>query len=356
VKKRKRLEVIECSGTAYEIGYQFGQATKKNIVKSVDALVARVNCFEKASKEEILGNAGKYVSLVESFDPELIEMLKGQAEGAGITFDEVFTLRCWFELRFYYRQLTTMCTAFAITGKATRGGKTIIGQNFDAQVGIALDLVKIKYNDGMEQLSLVFWGGGELTLTSAGLGIVLNIVLTPTNEQHLVVPCCCLMPKVMRQQRIGDALGVLCTNGRSMLHYAIASKDGEIFSVETRPDDFNVLQPVNDVLVHANHFLTERFKVTDSIIPEMRSDSYVRQQRLQRLIGENHGDLTAERMMEFMADHHNYPHSVCCHPDEESEAAFQSETGFSIIMVPEDKVMYVSYRNPCQYDYEEYKL
>jgi isopenicillin-N N-acyltransferase-like protein len=160
--------------------------------------VARVAAGDGASKEELLMNTRKYLPIVEKFDPELIQQLRGQADGAGVSFDEVFALRCWFELRFYYKHLTTLCTSFAVTGKATRDGKAIVGQNFDVLPGVSLDMVRVKRSDGSRELSLVFWGGGELTLTSAGLGIVLNVVLSPTTEQRLNVPCCCLMPKVMR--------------------------------------------------------------------------------------------------------------------------------------------------------------
>ncbi|UCD45767.1 MAG: hypothetical protein JSV27_04585 [Candidatus Bathyarchaeota archaeon] len=356
MKQAKRLEIINCSGTDYEIGRQYGEAARENIVKSIDALMGRVNSFHKAGKEEILANTRKYLPEVERFDPDLTEMMKGQAEGAGVTFDEVLALRCWFELRWYYPQLTTLCTSFAVTGKATRYGKTIVGQNFDVSPGIALDMVKVERDDGTKQLSLVFWGGGELTLNSAGVGIVLNVVPTPADEQRVVVPCCCVMPRVMRQKRIGDALTLLCTHGRSMLNYTIGSAGGEIFCLETKPEDFSVIQPVNDVLVHANHYLTERFKVGNSRAPGIIGSSYVRQQRLERLIDRYHGDITAERMMELMSDHNNHPHSICVHPNEEKPPEARSTTMSSVIMVPEDGFMYATCGPPCQHEYGEYRL
>ena len=356
MKMVERLEVIECSGTPYEIGRQYGEAARGNIIRSIDTLVARVAEGDKATKEELLLNTRKYLPVVEKFDPELIQQLRGQADGAGVTFDEVFVLRCWFELRFYYMHLTTLCTSFAVTGKATRDGKAIVGQNFDVLPGVSLDMVRIKRNDGSRELSLVFWGGGELTLTSAGLGIVLNVVLSPTKEQRLNVPCCCLMPKVMRQKRVGDALSVLCTHGRSMLHYMLASAEGDIFSIETHPTSFNVEQPTNDVLVHGNHYVDARFKMGDNEIPEVRGSTYVRTQRLNRLIERDHGDLTPQKMMEFMSDHNNHPHAICGHPNEEMPLYARSMTVSSVIMVPEDKVMYATCGPPCEYEYSEYKL
>ena len=356
MKKRKRFEIIECSGTPYEIGKQYGQAARENILISIDDVVTKIKSVVKASKEEILANTGKYLPFAEKFDPELIEMLKGEADGAGVTFAEVFALWCWFELD-YYPRVAEMCTSFAVTGKATKGGKTIIGQNFDVHTTATLDVVRTKHQDGIEQLSVVFWGGGELTITSAGLGIVLNFVFTP--ELRLAVPCCFVMHRAMRQKRMGDALGVLCTSGRSTLHYMTGCREGEIFSVETTHNDFSVIQPTSDVLVHTNHFLTERLRVGTSNQPSIGGGTYLRQQRLERLIHNHYGDVTPEQMMEFMSDHHNHPLSLCNHPGGEApsfQPAFQFHTATSVIMVPEDGLMYVTYGPPCEYEFEEYKL
>jgi len=356
MKKLQRLEVIQCSGSPYEIGRQYGEAAKANIIQSIDTLVTRMNTSAGATKTDLLKNTRKYLPAVEKYNPELIQQLMGQAEGAEVTFDEVFALRCWFELRFYYKHLMTLCTSFAVTGEATYNGKAIVGQNFDVLPGITLDMVKIKRSDGSKELSLVFWGGGELTLTDAGLAIVLNVVLSPTEQQGLCVPCCCLMPKVMRQKRMGDALSELCTHGRSMLHYIIGSAEGDIFSVETHPKGFNVEQPTRDVLVHGNHYHDPRFKQGDNAIPEVRGSTYVRTQRLNRLIERHYGELTPEMMMSFMADHGNYPHAICGHPNEDMPPHTRSMTVSSVIMVPEDRMMYATCGPPCEYEYSEYRL
>ncbi|OGN88431.1 MAG: hypothetical protein A2158_01055 [Chloroflexi bacterium RBG_13_46_14] len=355
MKEKKEFKIIECSGTFYEIGKQYGIACRDNLVSSINSVFRDIGMFQKASKEDIIVTAKKYLPLVERFDPELLEMLKGQADGAGVTFDEVFTLRCKLELGMYYQRITTLCTSFAATGNATRGGKTIIGQTYDLTPGISVDLVKIKFADGMEQLSLVFAGGGagELPLNSAGLGMALNVMLSPAEEQLLNVPCACVIPKAMRQKRIGDALGVVCAGGRSILYYGFASAEGDIIGIETRPDDYNVIRPERDILVHTNHYLTERFKRGEKTFGFMEGDSYIRVQRLKRLMEKNYGDLTIELMEEFLADHNDYPRSICKHTDLQIQLG---ETLAAVIMVPEEKVMYVAYGQPCRQEFVEYKL
>jgi len=351
VKKKKRFEVIECGGSPYDIGKQYGTACRENFIYSIDSLFEEYTTAQKTSKEEIIATLRKYIPLVESFDPDLLEMLKGQADGVGVSLEEIFLLRCNFELSFYYQQMKTFCTSFAVTGQATSGGKTLIGQNFDATSGRTIDLLKIMHADGLKQLSLVFWGACELTLNSAGLGMVLNVVVSPPEKQLLDLPACCVMPKAMRQRRIGDALGIFCAAGRSMMYYCLASKEGDIIGIETMPDDYNVIQPDRDFLSHANHYHTDRFKKGELVYMGAPS-SYIREPQMRRLIEKHYGNITLERMMEIISNHNHYPKGICNHALEGSTG----ETLASVIMVPEDNVMYVTYGHPCQYEYEEYKL
>ena len=356
VKERKEFKIIECSGTPYEIGKQYGTACRDSIRKSIQGLIGGMGFMQRVGKEEILAAAKKYLPLVERFDPDMIEMLKGQAEGAGVTFEEVFALRCGTELNWYYQRIHTLCTSFAITGKATRGGQTIIGQTYDWGPGTPMDLVKTKYNNGLEQLSLVIGAGvgGEVLLNSAGLGMVLNVMYSPPEKQALNVPFAYVISKAMRQERIGDALGVVCASGRSILHYAFASAEGDIIGIETHPNGFNVLYPESDMLVHTNHYLTERFKGSDgSFFTSMEGDSYIRLQRIKGLIETRYGELTPEIMMDILSDHTDYPRSICKHAD---MGVNLGETIAAIIIVPEDGVMYVAYGQPCKYEFVKYQL
>lgn len=355
MKKKTEIKVIECSGNHFEIGQQYGSACRENLVASIESLFTDIGTARNASKSEIISVAMKYLPLVEDFDPDLIEMLRGQALGACVSFDEVFTLRCKLELGMYYQHITALCTSFVVTGDATKGGKTIIGQTYDLGPGTTIELVRNKFEDGLEQLSLVVGcgAGGELPLTSHGLGMALNIMLSPAAEQRLNVPCACVIPKTMRQKRIGDALGIVCSAGRSLLYYAFASGEGDIIGIETRPDDFNVIQPEKDILVHSNHYLTDRFKRSDNFFGFMEGDSYLRIQRMRRLIEKHYGELTPEMMGEFMADHNDYPRSICKHTDMGVQLG---ETLAAVVMVPGEGLMQVACGQPCTHEFLEYRL
>jgi isopenicillin-N N-acyltransferase-like protein len=353
MKEHKRFEIVECQGTSYEVGKQYGTACRLNIVKSIDDFIGGIKGIQKASREDILSNARKYYHYMEQFDPEGMEFLKGQAEGSGVTFEEVLALKCRFELGIYYRYITCLCTSFAATGEATSQGRTIIGQNFDLTVGMTIDLLRIRPKNGPDQLTLIFGGGCELTLNSAGLGMALNVMMSPASEQALCVPCCSIITKAMRQKRIGDALGIVCASGRSVLNYLFASAEGDIVGVETRPGDFNVYQADKDMLVHSNHYLTDRFKRGDGTFGLMEGDSYIRIHRIQRLMEKHYGELNTDLMMEILSDHHNYPNSICAHFNHEMP---RGETLSSVIMDPAEGVMYIAFGQPCQHEFEAYRI
>lgn len=353
--ERREIRVVECSGNYYEIGKEYGEACKENILNSLEISIGGLRQTYNASREQIVENARKFLPMVEDFAPELIEMLKGQSESVGVSFDDIFAMKCMVELAVYYNQITALCTSFAVTGKATKNGMTFIGQNIDWAPGVPVDLLRIRHDNGLKRLTLVMGGVAEWTLNSTGIGIAKNVILSPPADQRLHIPCSFVGPKAMMQKSMGDALRVLCEASRGVNCHVLASSEGDIICVESTSDDFNVLQPEDGVLVHSNHYLTERFKKADWGYLST-PDTYLRVQRISKLIKEYYGNLSVEILMEILGDHNNYPNSICRHIDEDTSREFYYETLASIIMVPEERIMYVACGQPCRYEYVTYKL
>lgn len=355
MKEIKKFKVIECRGTQYEIGRQYGESCREKILHSIAVNLEAIPWLP-IPKEQIIATSMKFLAPVQQFDPELIEFLKGEADGAGISFEEAFALRCYFEVAMYYGMTSALCTSFAATGSATVGGKILLGQNVDWFVGFPLDVLKIEHANGMKQLALSFGGVAEYTMNSYGLGMCANLTLAPAAENYqLTLPFGCYMPKVMRQKNIGDALGVLCQTSRGIGYVQLASGEGDIIGFESTFDDFNVLYPEKEMMVHSNHYLTERFKKGDwgyMVFP----DSYLRVQRLKTLMEKQYGKITPEIMMELLSDHHNYPSGICRHANPDHPAPLQSVSVASFIMLPGEGKMLIAYGNPCEKEFVEYYL
>ena len=152
MKSAQEFKLIECSGTPYEIGRQWGEGCKDSILRTSENAFNGISLMYQANREEVIAKAGRFLPLVQEFDPYLIEIIRGQADATGLSFEEIFTQKCMNELTFYYNgKIIGLCTSFAATGKATEDGKTILGQNIDWLVGSPIDFLKIKHANGLVQ-------------------------------------------------------------------------------------------------------------------------------------------------------------------------------------------------------------
>lgn len=352
-----KLRVLECSGTPYEIGRQYGENRATSIRKASELFFgALLNSPFEASKDEVKAKARKtYLSSTRSFDPGSLNMVEGLAEGAGVDFDEAFALQCSIEVSLNYQHLMAMCTSFAVTGKATQDGTTILGQNIDWHPDAPVDLLRIRHEDGLERFSLCLSGNAYYHLTSAGMGNCANLTLGPLREPVSQVPLSFYLSKAMRQETIEGTLSVLRSTARGFGYYHVADAQGDMFGIESVPDDHSVIRPQEDMLVHANHYETENYKEGDwahLVLP----CTYTRGLRLRELIAEHYGYLTPRLMMEFLADHEDHPNSICRHVDEAKPEELASESRASVVMIPAERTMYVSHGPPCQNTFVKYVL
>ena len=77
------------------------------------------------------------------------------------------------------------------------------------------------------------------------------------------VPLSFYISRAMRQPRIGFALAILRRQARGLAYFHLADSAGSMTGIEAVADDVNLILPERDVLVHANHYETERFKAVD---------------------------------------------------------------------------------------------
>lgn len=353
------MEALELKGSYFEIGEQWGKAVKNDLKPSMSAELEGLGQFFGTGKSALVTAASKLLPKAKEYDPEFIEVLNGFSQGAQIPFKEVFAIRCLLELTFFMHKIPAMCTSFSVCGSATLDGRTIIGQNIDWHPGIPMKMLKITWPNNVKQLSLSLGGIWEYSLSShsssSPFGIVANATVAYKEDQNVVkAPLSIVMSKASRQKRLDGALSVFIQGKKDLAGFLMANGEGDMLGIECVADDIEIMYPEKDALVRANHYLTDRFKPYDfftSYVP----DSYLRYARLKRLVRENHGRVAPRMMMTFLADHTGYPKSICTHVDPESNLP-PSVTLASIIMIPQEKIMYVAYGNPCENDYIKYSI
>jgi isopenicillin-N N-acyltransferase-like protein len=354
---KTRIRVIECAGTAYEIGRQYGEACPETFQNASDLFFGALSRIAyRATKGEVIDRAVKaFLNNVRSFDPDSIDRIRGQAEGAGLDFREAFTLQCLLEVSLNYQQLPALCTSFAVTGEATKNGMTILGQNIDWHPDAPLDLLRIKRPNGIKQLSICLAGNAYYHMSSAGFGNCANLTLSPPQKPTANIPLGIYVPKAMRQRNIDDALEVLKETARGFGYYHLADAGGKMIGIESVADSFKLLQPEKHVIVHANHYENEEFKKVDLAHLYLQC-THVRSERLKQLIRNDYGSLNPKMMMGFLSNHDEEQSSICKHVDAAKPREMASQSRGSFVMVPEERVMYVSSGPPCQNEFIEYYL
>jgi hypothetical protein len=109
-----------------------------------------------------------------------------------------------------------------------------------------------------------------------------------------------------------------------------------------------MLQKGRLCLAHANHYVSppmRRFEADRNDI----GGSVIRHNRAMRLLRENRGQLSPALFQELLADHANYPSSICKH-------AGESVTAFSIIIDLDELRAWIGRGRPCQTTYVEHTL
>jgi len=129
--------------------------------------------------------------------------------------------------------------------------------------------------------------------------------------------------------------------------------------VEAAPGDFTRLYPQfpdHGLLLHTNHFLSPRLHPVDVSLWAMPS-SAVRLQRLRAgATGYAAGSATLDDFRALLADHADYPHSICSHPDPGDHPLEQGATIASVLMDLTARRLWLAPGNPCQAPYSELDL
>ena len=309
-------------------------------------------------KDQVLREAKKYIPFIENYSPEIAEEIQGTAEGAEITLQELVMVIAFPEM--YYPRLFGHCTAFAVGGEATIGGEIYVGQNEDEALdpwlnGDCAVLVAIKRKNGPDVLTYTYAGVPSMKgMNSAGIAMCINALTC--EQSKLGVPSLVVTRELLYQKTIGDALGAITRATRpDSLNYVIADSNGELYDIEAVPNDYDYLYS-DRMVVHSNHFLSQRLKVERDLIRENHPDTCVRSNRMRRLLEAQMGKIDLKTLMNLLRDHVNFPSSICRHPNPAEPETTRSKTLDSIIWVPKSKEAWLAKDPPCQGKYYKYSI
>jgi isopenicillin-N N-acyltransferase-like protein len=353
-----KQNVVTCSGSPTDRGNEYGRKLKDLINRLVQSHYSFYARNFHMDKDQVLREAKKYIPFIENYSTEIAEEIQGTAEGAGVSLQELVMVIAFPEM--YYPRLFGHCTAFAVGGEATAGGEVYVGQNEDEALdpwlnGDCAVLVAVKRKDGPDVLTYTYAGVPSMKgINSAGIAMCINALTC--EQSKLGVPSLVVTRELLYQKTIGDAIGAITRATRAnSLNYVVADSNGELYDIEATPNDYDYIYS-DRMVVHSNHFLSQRMKIERDFIKQNLPDTCIRSNRMQRLLKAQMGKIDVKILMSVLRDHINYPNSICRHPNPAEPEATRGKTLDSIIWVAKKKEAWLAKDSPCQGTYYKYSL
>jgi isopenicillin-N N-acyltransferase-like protein len=352
----------------YERGFTHGREQKENIAdfaSSVLKVHETNNSYLKIENQSIQAFCKRNLGFLEKFSSDLVEEMRGIADGSGTSFEDILVLNCFLELEdlrapgLGAKILSDNlwgCTSFNIPPQVSADGKAYIGQTYDMEKYYEkyLTLLHIHSDSGPDMLVLTLAGVLGLNgINSAGVGAAINKIVATDARPGVIYPF--IMRSALASERIGDALGSVIYSPRATgLNYQLAG-EGIAFCAETSATRYQLLDCQNG-LAHTNHFVGSEMKSFETANWLTHGGSIVRKQVADNFLNLHRGTLNPKLLKSLTRDHTNHPRCICAHgfPSEGETTAFH--TIFGVIMSPAEGWMEICKGNPCENNYQRFAL
>ncbi len=345
-------KIIKCSGTPYEIGFAHGSGAADEIHANV---VLYTDFFQDRAKihwEEARKRASAYIPLLTAKYPEILEEMKGIAEGAGrgLTMEDILTLNARSELGL--TNVADGCTCISQQGPE---GRIFLAQNWDWLV-VNLVVLHIIPNDSPLQMQFMSEAGlvGKIGLNSAGVGTLLNGILAGAKSKDKF-PIHILLRRILQfASTFDEAHAIMEEYGlASTCNIVVADAKGNAGSVECSPHG-NAVIPLHGetfpFVGHTNHLYSEHRPVAAKDHPE--DNSFARLARLEELTRQDNEKgvpPSFDAIRTRLCDQQGAPDSICLGTPTESDVGLDRVTTVStVIMELSSGVAQLTLGRPCE--------
>lgn len=330
VEENHPFPVVSVRGNSYELGRQHGEQARPLI----EGYLCLIEHLTGLPRDALCRSAMRFVPCMKALSPAFVEEISGLADGAQLSFEEA--VLCQVRSEAGNGSKEGGCTAFALTGSATTGGRTLAGQNQDlrpeyAEVAIVL---RIEPTDGRPRAVMVTFAGqlGYAGMNEHGVSSFHNALYD--FQWKLALPHYPLKRMILEQQTVEDCVQLyrdhqVCSAGNVVL----CDGDGRIADIEVRPDDIAIYTDEHpNAFLHTNHYVTPQFA---SLETNTLLDSCPRLDRIRSLVREHWGQITVDTLKRILADHAGDPAGICRHgaDDMHSVAGYIADPDAGVIHV-----------------------
>lgn len=354
-----RLPLVRLEGSHGAMGVQLGRDRAEQVHSMIEMYrrlftQAGAELGLESWKEAIL-HAHKYLPFAVESTPQYVDEMRGIAEGAGAHFDDILVLHCMEAIT--SDALHLGCTSLAMGPEVTAGGTVLIGHNEDWIPEDIRHVFVVHARPEDEPAFLAVTYGGLLPnigFNACGLAQCCDSVY-PT-DARVGVPRILVARGVLGARRLSDAIGAACNRRRNAgYNHLIAHASGEIYNVEVSALRFEMLHSDDGLLSHANHYLHPRMQAIEKDSGDL-VNSRVRLNRARRLMAAQRGTADRLSLQAILADHVNFPQSICNHIVEDDTPLDRQQTIASLIIDLSARTMWVSWGTPCGNEFFPYTL
>ncbi|MFJ6566789.1 C45 family autoproteolytic acyltransferase/hydrolase [Streptomyces sp. NPDC091292] len=382
--------IVRTTGGARERGRQYGTAARQRILLSLENYERVYAKFAALDWGAATALAETFVPAIQEVDESLLDEVRGIAEGAGVSFDDVLALNLRTEILFSGKarkiaaagasrasaaRTPLECTSFC----DLRGSEPVVGQNWDwipfsHETVVVLEAAP---DAGPRWVSVVEAGLlAKFGMNSAGLTVLTNALVTSLDVGSPGMPYHLLLRMLLGAGSVAAGEELLRTVTRSSsANYLLVGRDGKAgdgeagdvgaVDLECRPGgprDVSALRVRRGgLLVHANHFDSGDSAFASAGTdhgPRVMPDTLFRRARATAL-AELMPVPSVAGWHEVLSDHENYPDALCCHPNPREHPLEQGSTVASALIEPHRSTLRLTLGHPCTaprvtYDYEEF--
>ena len=350
--------LVEVSGSHREMGQQIGEACREQVQRSVanaHTLIEQSYDTVELTWDGAKIQSHKYLPFAEERYGQYVDELRGIAEGANVSFDDVMVVNAMEAVTMDALHLTR-CTSFAVNETCTADGHVLVAHNEDWVPEDENDVYVISARPTDDPPFLAMTYGALLpNVGFNAYGIAQLIDSVYPNDSRIGIPRLVVSRAVLASRRISGAIGrTLISHRAAGYNHLLVHESGEMYSVEVSSRRFEILHGTDGYIVHTNHYLSQTMKEIEKD-PEELISSRVRYFRANRLLRENSAH-SIKTLQAIQKDHVNLPNSICNHNIVGIDPTDRESTITALVIDLTAREMHIAWGNPCQNTYHTYHL
>ncbi len=359
---------FEFSGSPEDIGIQHGEQVRHLVHQHLEMATDKLRAAGIDGPEQ-RRRACLYMPYIEEYAPKFASEITGLARGANITVEEAYLLQLRAELQTTdfdsegsqaaaeaREMIANECTTFAISGDVTSDGIPMAGQNADLpaptrDLGIVM---RINHDDGRPDMLMLTPAGQISYIGISGSKMAAFANFINTTGWRAGYPRYLFSRTALEEDSIANARKRLAPIRRaSSRNLILMDGAGDAIDLELAVERAGVIEPIDGVITHANHFLAPEIQDEEQAKGDRLHNSCTRYERMTELIQSKRGSMTLQDAIAFFRDRANAPDAICRY---EGDGPTDYMTFASVIARPSVGELYIAPGPPDQNEYKLYTL